>query len=201
MDDSKILAVIVTTSGFIKNSIMDIEERITKQELGRITEFLNRELEGVSLGDIKSYLTRKLLEERDSFYTFLKRAMDILSVPALFRADDHLYFEGAACIMSHPEFTDIRKAGLFLKACEDKKGLLNLLNQDMELEGVKIHIGKENLYNEIQELSIVTCNYKVNDMTVGAIAAIGPTRMEYGKVISVLRHISNELGKELEGLG
>ncbi|MBU1912755.1 MAG: heat-inducible transcriptional repressor HrcA [Candidatus Omnitrophica bacterium] len=201
MDDSRILAVIVTTSGFVKNSIMDFEEHLTRQELTRITEFLNSELEGVSLGDIKSYLTRKLLEERDSFYTFLKRAADILSVPGLFKADDHLYFDGAACIMSHPEFMDIKKARLFLRACEDKKGLLNLLNQDMELEGVKIHIGKENLYNEIQELSIVTCNYKVNDMTVGAIAAIGPTRMEYGRVISVLKYISNELGKELESLG
>jgi len=201
MDDSRILAVIVTTSGFVKNSIMDFEEHLTRQELTRITEFLNIELEGISLGDIKSYLTRKLLEERDSFYTFLKRAADILSVPGLFRADDHLYFDGAACIMSHPEFTDIKKARLFLRACEDKKGLLNLLNQDMESEGVKIHIGKENICNEIQELSIVTCNYKVSDMTVGTIAAIGPTRMEYGKVMSVLRYISNELGKELENLG
>jgi len=201
IDDSRILAVIVTTSGFVKNSIMDFEERITKQELVRITEFLNSELEGVSLGEIKSYLTRKLLEERDSFYTFLKRATDILSVPGLFKTDDHLYFDGAACIMSHPEFTDINKARLFLRACEDKKGLLNLLNEDMEREGVKIHIGKENIDSEIQNCSIITCNYKINESIVGAVAAIGPTRMEYGKVMSVLKYISHELGKELEDLG
>lgn len=201
IDDSRILAVIITTSGFVKNSIMDFEEHITKQELMRITEFLNSELEGVSLGDIKSYLTRKLLEERDSFYTFLKRAMDILSVPGLFMAEDHLYFEGAACIMSHPEFTDVRKAILFLRVCEDKKGLLNLLNEDMELDGIKIHIGKENIDSEIQDCSIVTCNYKINGATVGAMAAIGPTRMEYGKVMSVLKYISHQLGKELESLG
>ena len=201
IDDSRILAVIVTTSGFIKNSIMDFEERVTRQELTRITEFLNSELEGVSLGEIKSYLTRKLLERRDSFYTFLKRAFDILSVPGLFRADDHLHFEGAACIMSHPEFIDVRKAGLFLKACEDKKDLVNLLNEDMELEGIKIHIGKENIDSEMQDYSIITCNYKINGTTVGAMAAIGPTRMEYGKVMSVLKYISHELGKELESLG
>jgi heat-inducible transcriptional repressor len=201
IDDSRILAVIITTSGFVKNSIMDFEEHITKQELIRITEFLNSELEGISLGEIKSYLTRKLLEERDSFYTFLKRAADILSVPGLFRTDDHLHFEGAACIMSHPEFTDVRKARLFLRACEDKKDLLNLLNEDMEREGIKIHIGKENTDSEMQDYSIVTCNYKINGATVGAVAAIGPTRMEYGKVMSVLKYISHELGKELENLG
>jgi len=201
IDDSRILTVIVTTSGFVKNSIMDMDERITRQELTRIAEFLNNELEGVSLGDIKSFLTRKLLEERDSFYTFLKRAMDILSVPGLFRADDHLYLDGAACVMSHPEFSDVKKARLFLRACEDKKCILSLLNDDMEREGIKIHIGKENISSDVQELSIITCNYKINGMTAGAIAAIGPTRMEYGKVISVLNHISHELGKELEGLG
>ena len=201
IDDSRILAVIITTSGFVKNSIMDFEEHVTKQELMRITEFLNSELEGISLGEIKSYLTRKLLEEKDSFYTFLKRATDILSVPGLFRADDHLHFEGAACIMSHPEFTDVRKAGLFLRACEDKKDLLNLLNEDMEREGIKIHIGKENTDSEMQDYSIITYNYKINGATVGAVAAIGPTRMEYGKVMSVLQYISHELGKELENLG
>ena len=124
-----------------------------------------------------------------------------MSVPALFRADDHLYFDGAACIMSHPEFTDIRKAGLFLKACEDKKGLLNLLNEDMERTGIKTHIGKENIDSEMQNCSIVTCNYYINDTIAGAVAAIGPTRMEYGKVMSVLKYISHELGKELENLG
>ncbi len=201
IDEFRILVVIVTTTGFVKNSIMDIEDHITKQELMRITEFLNSELEGVSFGEIKSYLMRKLLEERDSFYTFLKRAMDILSVPGLFKSDDHLYFDGAACIMSHPEFTDIRKARLFLMACEDKKELLSLLNEDMEHEGINIHIGKENIYNDIQDYSIVTCNYNINGVTVGAIAAMGPTRMEYGKVISVLKHISVELGKALENLG
>ena len=201
IDESRILAVIVTTTGFVKNSIMDMEDHITKQELMRITEFLNSELEGVYFGEIKSYLTRKLLEERDSFYTFLKRAMDILSVPGLFRADDHLYFDGTACIMSHPEFTDIKKARLFLKACEDKKELLSLLNEDMDHEGIKIHIGKENICNDMQDCSIVTCNYDINGATVGVIAAIGPTRMEYGKVISVLKYISVELGKELENLG
>ena len=201
IDESRIIAVIITTSGFVKNSIMDLEEHITRHELTRISEFLNSELEGISLGDIKSHLTRKLLEERDSFYTFLKRAMDILSVPNLFRTDEHLYFDGTACIMSHPEFSDVKKARLFLRACEDKKGILNLLNEDMERDGVNIHIGKENICSEIQGLSIVSCNYKVNGMTVGAIAAMGPTRMEYGKVISVIRHVSRELGKELENLG
>lgn len=201
ISESKILAVIITTSGFVKNSIMEMDEHMTKQELMRISEYLNNELEGVSLGEIKSYLTRRLFEERDSFYAFLKRAIDILSIPGLFRADEHIYMEGVACIMSHPEFTDVRKARLFLSACEDRKSLLNLLNQDMEQDGVKVHIGKENIYNEIHELSVISCNYKVNDMTVGAIAAIGPTRMEYGKVISVIRHISRELGKELENLG
>ena len=103
--------------------------------------------------------------------------------------------------MSHPEFADIRKARLFLRACEDKKGLLNLLNEDMELDGIKIHIGKENIDSEIYNCSVVTASYKINDVVVGAIAAIGPTRMEYGKVISVLKYISHELGKELEDLG
>jgi heat-inducible transcriptional repressor len=201
LGDSKLLAVFVTTSGIVKNYILEIGQATSRSELMRITEFLNNELYGVSMAEIKSYLTRKLLEETDSFYTFLKKAIDILSAPDLFKMEDSLYCEGATCIMSHPEFHDVVKARIFLKAFEDKKELFNLLYEDMEQEGLKIHIGKENRFKDMQDCTVITSNYKLNDKVIGAIAAIGPTRMEYGKVMSVIKYLSETIGKVLGNLG
>lgn len=201
IDSNRILAVLMTQSGFIKNAVLDLGVELNRQELIRIAEFLNHELEDMFLGDIKPYLTRRLLEERDSFYTFLKKTIDILSMPNLLKMEDHLYYEGMACIMNHPEFSDIKRVRMFLKLFEDKKQLLDLLNEDMEKEGLKVHIGKENAFKDVQDCTVVTCNYFVKNQPVGVIAAIGPTRMEYGKTISAVRYLSEVLGKVLEQIG
>lgn len=201
IDSSRVLAVLITTSGIVKNSVLEIEDEITKSELLRISEFLNHELEGMFLGEIKEHLARRLLQQRDSFYTFLNKAMAILSRPSLLSMEDKIYFEGTASIMSCPEFSDIRKARLFLKLFEEKKDILDLFNEDIESEGIKVHIGKENTCKDIQDCSVITCNYKIKDRAIGVLGAIGPTRMEYGKVISTVKYLSEILGKALEDLG
>ncbi len=201
IDAMRILTVLVTGSGLVKNYIIEIDEDIILPELSRISEFLNQELEGMFLGEIRHYITRRLLEEQDSFYTFLKKAMFMLSAPSLLKMDDMVYFEGTASLMSYPEFNDISKARAFLKLFEEKKDILDLLTEDMESDGVKVHIGRENVCKYIQECSVVTCNYKTKDRTVGAVGAIGPTRMEYGKIISAVRYLSEMLGKVLEDIG
>ena len=201
IDSSRILAVLMTGSGIVRSSIMEIEQELTRQELLRISEFLNQELDGMFLAEIKNYLTRRLLQEHDSFHTFLKKAMLILSMPNLFRMEDRMYFEGATSLMSCPEFEDVSKTRIFLKLFEDKKDIMNLFNEDMESDGIKVHIGRENTCKDIQECTIITSNYKIKQRTIGAIGAIGPTRMEYGKVISAVTYLSKVLGEALEDIG
>lgn len=198
---SKILATLITSSGLIKNSILEIDEDLTKSELERISEFLNSELEGILLGEIKTYLTRKLLEERTPFYTLLKKAMALIIDAPFMKSDDRIFFEGISYIMQQPEFSDISKMGLLLKAIEEETNFLELLGADMEEEGVHIHIGRENPFKEIQDCSIVTCNYRIGAQAIGAVGAFGPTRMEYDRTVSVVSYISDLLGKVLSELG
>ena len=201
IDSSRVLVVLITTSGIVKSSIMTLKEEISKIDLARMSEFLNEELEGMFLGEIKDYFTRRLLEQRGSFYNFLKKAVVILSMPNLLKMEDRMYFEGTTSLMAYPEFEDISKARLFLKIFEEQKDILDLFNEDMERDGVKVHIGKENSSKYIQNCSVITCNYKIGDRTIGALGAIGPTRMEYGKIMSAVKYMSEILGKVLEDLG
>ncbi|MFH1782299.1 MAG: heat-inducible transcriptional repressor HrcA [Candidatus Omnitrophota bacterium] len=201
IDPSRMLTVLITGSGFVKNSIIDIDKDIVKNELYRIVEFLNQELEGMFLGEIKNHLTRKLLEERDSFYTFLEKAISMLSSANVLRTEDRVYFEGATSVILNPEFQDIKKARLFLKCLEDKKDIVSIFNEDMDREGIKVHIGRENNCKDMQGCAVITCNYKIKDRTIGVLGAIGPTRMEYGKVIPAVKYLSHVLGKVLEDLG
>jgi heat-inducible transcriptional repressor len=201
LDASHVLAVLITGSGLVKNSMLDMEMEIARSELARISEFMNHELEDMLLGDIRQYLARRLLEGSDSFYSFLKKATNIMSKPSFLKTEDSLYCDGATCIVSHPEFRDIQKVRMFLKAFEDKHDLINLLYDDMEKQGAKVHIGRENALKDVQDLSVVTCNYIVDGNIVGAVAALGPTRMEYGKVIATVSYVASLLGKALEDIG
>lgn len=198
---SRVLAVLVTASGIVRNSLLELEEGSTKAELLRMSEFLNQELEGLFLGDIKNHLTRRLLQERDSFYTFLKKAIFILSKPSFLKMEDKMYFDGTAGLISHPEFEDMKRARLLLRLFEEKRDILDLFNEDLETDGLKVHIGKENTCKDIQGCTVVTCNYKVGGRTIGILGAIGSTRMEYGKVMSSVKYLSKILGKALEDLG
>jgi heat-inducible transcriptional repressor len=141
------------------------------------------------------------LEQSDSLYAFLKKAIGLVSNPSFLRMEDRFYCEGTASVMSYPEFKDITKARSFLKLLEDRKEILDLFNEDMENDGIKVHIGRENVCKYIQDCAVVTCNYEIKDNIVGALGAIGPTRMEYGKVISTVKYISEVLGKVLDALG
>jgi len=200
IDSSRILVVIVTASGIVKNTTVHTQEHLTKQELHGISEFLNQELKGMFFDEIKTHLNRRLLEEKDSLYSFLKKAVLLLSSPNILSMEERLYFDGTVSLMSCPEFSDIARARLFLKVFEDSQDILELFNQDMEEEGVKVHIGMENTCKEIQNCSVITCNYKINKRILGAIGAIGPTRMEYGKVISAVSYLSGLLGEALEDI-
>ena len=201
LTSSRVLAVIITGAGIVKNSMLEMEEQLARTELVRISEFLNQELEGMFLGEINNHLMRKLLEQRDSFYTFLKRSILLLSMPSLLNMEERVYFDGTTGLMEQPEFKDTSKVKLFLKLFEEKTDILNLFNEDIGKDGIKIHIGKENFCKDIQDCTVVTSNYKVKDRVLGVIGAIGPTRMEYGKVISTVTYLSEAIGKVLEDIG
>ncbi len=198
---SKILVTLITGSGLIKNSIIEIDGEINEAELNRISEFLNSELEGMTLSELRAFLTRRLLEERTSFYILLKKAMGLILNAPFMKSDDRIFFEGISYIIQQPEFSNISKMGSLLKAIEEETNFLELLDADIEGEGVHIHIGKENPFKEIQECSIITCNYSIGRQAIGTVGAIGPTRMEYDRAVSVVSYISDFLGKVLSELG
>jgi heat-inducible transcriptional repressor len=83
-----------------------------------------------------------------------------------------------------PEFNDINKAKSLLNTLEEKDLLLNMLKDPQE--NVSVSIGSENKYEQLQNCSLITATYKLNGKVIGSIGVIGPTRMDYSKVISVV---------------
>lgn len=108
-----------------------------------------------------------------------------------------LYVERVSYILEYPEFQDAHKLQAILRTFEREEPLLEIMQQDLNPDGVKVHIGKENPCRDIQECSLVVSNFKIKDRNIGALGIIGPRRMFYSKVISTVRYMARTLSERI----
>ncbi len=114
--------------------------------------------------------------------------------------DQRLYYYGAYLLVEQPEFQNVQKISCVLKALEEKKGLLELMGQDLRSNGVKVHIGNENNALGLGECTLITANYGADDKTTGSLGIIGPMRMEYDKVIPAVNSIAVSMTRLLDSI-
>jgi transcriptional regulator of heat shock response len=135
---------------------------------------------------IKERLVEKL-EER------LKDAL-----ASLYDFDDRLYMDGAHYLAEQPEFRDIDKISAVLKMLGDKKRLMEVLEKNAKEGSITIHIGSENGSPSMGQCTLITANYGVEDDITGTLGIIGPTRMEYRRVIPAVRSIATSISRLFE---
>ncbi len=201
LDERRVLAIWITTSGLIKNEIVDLRENITSEYLQRISIFLNSELSGLPLEEIESHILRKLTQRRDSLYQVYQFANQIVK-STLNRKDSkvRLYLEGRNYILNKPEFHDINKTKRLFEILEDKYGLLDMLSDDYENTIIKVLIGKENRCHDLWDCSLVSAKYQLRGSCIGTINILGPKRINYSRVISLLRFISDVMTEAVNKL-
>jgi heat-inducible transcriptional repressor len=197
IDNSTALAILMTDTGLVRNAVMEIEDGITQEDLSKISRFLNRELNDVSLSDVKNFLLRRALAEKDSFFYLYKRAMEIAHLGSFLDYEDRLWLDGTSYILEQPEFKDLKKMRILVRALEGKRDLLDILIVDADEEGTRVHIGSEIEYSDINSCSLVVASYKVRGRIAGTLGVIGPMRMEYAKVIPIVSYVADIVGKRI----
>ncbi len=113
------------------------------------------------------------------------------------RDGENVFIGGASQMLESPEFANVEKMRALFKAFEDKYKLLKLLDRSVRAEGIKVFIGSENPYFEVQGCSMVVSNYQVGANVVGTLGVIGPTRMQYKQVIQVVDYTAKLLSRLL----
>lgn len=196
IDDKRIIAVIITDTGILKNLIIDVVEGLDYDQLQKVTNLLNKKLQGMTIKDVEGSLLNDLKEELYEFNSIIESV-----VPKLFSVlegmeDVELFLSGTTNIFNFPEYNDILKAKNFLIMLEEKEIIRNLISATGD-QGISISIGRENFYKEAQDCSLVTATYKVNGNIVGKLSVIGPTRMDYSNVVGALKQISQYINELL----
>jgi heat-inducible transcriptional repressor len=137
--------------------------------------------------------------KRVSFLNYLlDELIQAQKLASFLEEEPEIFVEGAFRIFEQPEFQDIRKMRLLLQAFDEKYELLRLLVEDLEEEGVQVHIGRENKLGELEDVSLVVKDYYVGRTPIGGVAAVGPTRMNYSKVVPIVEFVADTMTEAMQ---
>lgn len=139
---------------------------------------------------------KRLEEALEEATEILSRITHYAGIVSFLHWHDKFFYKGLSHMLEQPEFRDSQKVRLLIKMIEDKHKVLDIVNRDFT-DKVKVYIGKELGYPEIQNCSLVVSSYSVNKRPSGRLAVLGPMRMEYKNIIPTVEYISELLSDVL----
>jgi heat-inducible transcriptional repressor len=196
--ENRLLVIVAVKSGLAKTILLEVESDIGMEELRQMEQILNERLVGNSLGHLRKTLSERLADTSCS-PRLLKLFIDSSSQILSDISEEKLHYTGADKLFTQPEFSDRAKLTEFIKALESQKELIDFVESKSVGEGIIITIGREIPINAIQECSIVSASYKIGNVS-GSIGIIGPTRMPYSKLASIVEYTAKTLTEALSGL-
>ena len=184
-----LMALILTDSGIIRESIIKFDEDITQEQIEDLTYIFNNKLVGKELSSINSPIEEFITQEMKASITLIKKVIE--EINKIFE-ESNLYIEGANNVVDMPEFKKVDVTKDFLNVLNEKDLVSDILNSDIS-KGINVYIGEESEREELKNFSIITFNHLLEGKDLGTIGIIGPTRMDYSKVISVMKYISKKI--------
>lgn len=187
LSSTKLLVVVSIKSGLMRTLLFDVESGISRDKIDRVTGILNEKLSGLTLTEIRSTFLERIKDVQNDSREILKVFID--SIDKIFQDEKEgmtLYIGGQTEILSQPEFGDTQNYKNIIELTDEKNVVVHVLNNmPADQNGISISIGAENKDEKLKDYSIVSSEYVVGDIK-GRIALIGPKRMNYSKMISML---------------
>lgn len=192
------IAIIITDTGHVENKLISLPSSVDIDEIEKMVNILNERLTGVPIVDLKNKIYKEvavLLKQHIHNYESL---MATLTESFTTNESAKLFFGGKTNMLRQPEFHDIHKVQSLLSMIEQEQGFYDLIKQNPE--GITVKIGRENQNTTLEDCSLITATYSVGTDQFGTLAILGPTRMEYSRVITLLSAFSNDLTRLLTKL-
>ena len=193
--ERRALLIIVTKSGAVRQSVIDVGTRIDPDELYTVSKILSAQLDGCPLSELNA----RFAAVSGSAPQGVEHVMRALSMEAQQASKDEvsaLVVGGRSNLLRFPEYSDVDKARSLLSVFETRDKMVDLLSTGGEME-FSVRIGPETGLEETKDCSIVTASFRLGDGRVNTIGLIGPTRMEYGRALSVLAQVGRTLADVL----
>ena len=190
-----LMVVIVTDSGLIKETIIKYDEDITQSQVETLNNLFNSKLKGKPLSKIDKPMEEYIFSEINYSINVIKPIIE--QINKIVEEAGTIYLEGANKSFDLPEFKCLELAKNFVNVLDEKELMLDILDSGVAKD-INVYIGDENDKEELKDFSVVTFKHSVGDRDLGTIGIIGPKRMNYSKVISVMKYISKKINQDKE---
>ena len=191
-ENKKVLAVIISDEGVVKNKIIELDKIYTQKHLDMASNHLNCEFTGLTIRKVREKIAYQLYKEKTMcdqlVANLLYLCKDIIPLE-----NDDFSLNGLSGTSNLPDFATMKQIKEIFRAIEDKRFMLKLLQLISESKGTQVFVGMENIFPAMSELSMVVSTYTKNKSVGGAVGIIGPTRMNYKKMISIVDHTAKAL--------
>lgn len=182
----RVLVILVVNGQEVQNRVIDTERDFSSAELQQAANFLNSEFAGLELQEVRKRVLASMQQSRDAMQRLMQDAMHMADRVLDIQQDDDYVLAGQTNLMSYAEMCDIDKLRQIFEAFNKKRDILHILDQSIHADGTQIFIGDESGYEVLDNCSLVTAPYKVDDEVIGVLGVIGPTRMAYDRIIPIV---------------
>jgi heat-inducible transcriptional repressor len=203
LSEKRILVVLVSAPNIVHNKIIRLSESFSNEQLDRTSNYLNARFSGKSLAEIRREILKLMHEETSLFDKLLQTAMILCSQSIESDADNQgeVYVGGTSNILIKRDFADLEKLRELIRTIEEKTRLVQILTEcierDQTIKGsVQVIIGSENSTSSLQNCTLITAPYRIGvGETIGTLSVLGPTRIEYARMISIVSYVARILEK------
>lgn len=203
LSENRVLVVLVSAPNIVHNKIIRLKIAFSNDELDRTARYLNAEFGGKSLAEIRTAIMALMHEEKALFDKLLQTAV-ILCSQSIEDEEDKLgeiFVDGTSNILSKGDFADLERLRELLRTIGEKTRLIQILNECVvrdarDRSAVQVVIGRENSTPSFQDCTLITAPYRIGDSkTMGTLSVLGPTRIEYARMISIVSYVARILEK------
>ena len=192
----RVLSVVVSSSGFIDSKLVEVEEPVGREELVRAGNYVTDSFGGLTLREIRDRLILAMDDERAQVDRLMSLSIALAKM-SLSPGGPELLMDGTAELLTQPELADLSRVRRLFEAFHDKARLVRLLNQCLAGGGVRAWIGDDSELTSELDFSLVAAPYRTGERVLGSLGILGPSRMEYDKVIPLVEYLADTLSEAL----
>ncbi|MCA1743684.1 MAG: heat-inducible transcriptional repressor HrcA [Desulfonatronovibrio sp.] len=177
-----IMSILIMDGGIIQNKVISVEKEITSDDLIKFSNYLNEHFQGKTLLHVRASILAQMKTARRQFENLYENALK-LAKESFEDTNRQVYVEGTHYLFQDNDLSDINKMRELFRMLEEKSKLLKLLDKTIETKNLNIILGQEQKMDELSDFSVISSPYSLRDDNIGAVSIIGPTRMNYSKII------------------
>ena len=198
LQDRRVLCVLVSTSGFVDHVVIETESEFSREELVRISNYVNDTFTNLGLREIRDHLLSQMSQQNNRLDRLLSCAIELAQgVVSAQNQRQEVLVEGTTSLLDHPELANVARIRQMLDTFADQARLVQILNQCLEGDGVRVFIGEDSDLTSELDFSLVGISYGDGQRTLGSLGIFGPSRMEYPRIVPLVRFLGEALSRTL----